>query len=86
MADAEHQALKAQDLQTAAAVERLADTINNPRTGLIVELERFREEVRTDRKVFKAWVGGAVAVMSFVFALITVYAPAIRQLLGLPLA
>ena len=82
VADQDHIAFRANDSQTAAAVSKLTDILNDPRVGLIVELERFRAEVATDRRVFKAWIGGAVGVVSFVFALITIYAPAIQEVLG----
>jgi hypothetical protein len=80
--DQEHVAFRTNDGQTAAAVDKLANAINDPRSGLIVELSNFRSEVASDRRVFKAWIAGAVAALSFVFTIVTVYAPAIRTTLG----
>ena len=83
-ADIVHAQLLHADSQTAEAVRRLSDTINDPRNGLIVELERFREEVRTDRRIMKAYISGGVAVISVIYAIVTLLAPAIRSALGLP--
>lgn len=84
VADNEHIVFRASDSQTAVAVQELSRVINDPRNGLIVELEKFRAEVRNDRKVFKAWIAGAAAVISVIYAIVTVYAPLIQKLLGIP--
>jgi len=78
------EALQHQDGTTATAVDMLSRTINDPRGGLIVELQRFRDEVRNDRRAFKAWIAGAAFVVSAVFTIVTVVAPAIRFMLGIP--
>ena len=75
-------ALEQADGSTAAAVVRLTDAINHPKTGLIVELDRFRAEVAADRQAFRAWIAGAVAVVSIVYSLVTVLAPLIQSVLG----
>ena len=75
--DGLHQALISADSQTARAVEKLTEAINDPRDGLIVQLDRFRTEVANDRKVFRAWVAGAVAVLSA----FSVVSPWIRDLI-----
>lgn len=80
--DQEHVAFRNNDGQTAAAVDKLAQAINDPRTGLIVELGNFRTEVSNDRKVFKAWIAGAVAAVSAIFTIVTIYAPALQHALG----
>jgi hypothetical protein len=80
--DADHIAFRNNDGQTAVAVDKLAMAINDPRTGLIVELAAFRAEVAGDRRVFKAWIAGAVAAVSAVFTIITIYAPALQAALG----
>lgn len=91
--DADHVAFRSNDGQTAAAVDKLAAAINDPRTGLIVELatfradstaalQQFRDEIAADRRVFRAWIAGAAATISFVFTVITVYAPTLQAALG----
>lgn len=81
--DADHVAFRNNDGQTAAAVDKLAGAINDPRTGLIVELASFRAEVAGDRRVFKAWIAGAVAAVSAIFTIVTIYAPALQHALGI---
>lgn len=76
-------ALQHADSDTARAVDKLAEAINDPKTGLIVELANFRVEVRNDRKVFKAYVAGAVAVLSAIWAVLLVFAPAIQKAIGI---
>ena len=76
------EALQHHDSTTAVAVAHLNRTINDPRDGLIVELGRFRDEVRTDRRVFKAWVAGAVFVISVVFTIVTTIAPWLQTAVG----
>ena len=78
------EALQHHDATTANAVEHLSNTINHPREGLIVELQRFRDEVRNDRRVFKAWIAGAAFVVSLVFAIVTTAAPWVQAALGAP--
>lgn len=78
------EALQHHDATTAQAVDHLSYTINDPREGLIVSLERFRDEVKNDRKVFKAWIAGAAFVISLVYGVVTTFAPAIRTALGVP--
>jgi hypothetical protein len=82
-ADGEHDGFRTNDGATAAAVSKLADSINDPRTGLIVELANFRREVQNDRRLIKAWMAGAAFVISLVFSIITIYAPSIRDALSL---
>jgi hypothetical protein len=81
--DGLHRGLTAADGQTAAAVGELTKALNDPKTGLIVEVDRFRAEVVADRAAFRAWIRGAVAVLSVVFALFTILAPWIRSVLGI---
>lgn len=81
--DGLHHSLLVADSQTASAVERLTEAVNDPHKGLIVELNNFRAEVRADRAAFKAWVRGAVVVLSVVYAIVTFLAPYIQQMLGL---
>lgn len=77
-----HEGLVATDGHTAEAVRELTRAINDPRLGLIVELDSFRKEVAADRKEFRAWVRGATAVLSIVFTVITILAPWIREIIG----
>jgi hypothetical protein len=81
-ADLLHRELKMNDGETAKAIKELTDTLNHPKTGLIVELDRFRAEVIADRQQFRAWIRGATAVLASVFTLITVAAPWIRDLIS----
>ncbi len=79
-AEALHERLVAADSATAEAVRDLTRIINDPRSGLIVELDKFREEVAQDRREFRAWVRGATAILSVVFGLVTILAPWIRAI------
>ena len=83
-ADIIHRELQRNDGETAKAVYELAKTINDPRSGLIVELERFRTDVAADRRTFKAWVGGATFVLGIIMVFVNLFAPAIRSALGIP--
>jgi hypothetical protein len=82
LADTEHAVFRNAEALTARAVEELTRTLNDPRSGLIVELANFRAEVLNDRRAFKAWIAGAAAAISLVFTVITVYAPALRAVVG----
>jgi hypothetical protein len=82
-ADLTHRRLEERDSETASAVRDLTRSINDPRQGLIIELDHFRSEVRNDRRVFKAWIAGAVAVLSAILTVGNIYAPAIRSILGI---
>lgn len=77
-----HAQLIHNDSATAAAVQDLTKSLNDPKTGLIVELDRFRAEVIADRAAFRAWVRGATAVISVVFTIVTVLAPWLRDLIA----
>lgn len=90
--DGLHKNLVVQDGLTATAVHELTAAINDPRQGLIVELDRFRTEVRvdreamraeamTDRRVTRAWIRGASAVLGVIFTLVTVLSPWIQRFL-----
>lgn len=81
-ADNDHKFFRDHEALTAIAVEALTRTINDPRTGLIVELANFRAEVVNDRRTSKAWIAGAAAAISLVFTIITVYAPALQAVVG----
>jgi len=76
--DGLHRNLVLADSQTAIAVEKLTASINDPRSGLIVELDQLRAEIKADRATFRAWVRGATAVLSVVFTVITVISPWVR--------
>ncbi len=69
----EHAGFRAFDAATADAVKDLTRAINDPKTGLIVELDRFRTEVR-------GWVRTAGLVTGGALAVITVVAPWVRAL------
>lgn len=84
--DGLHSTLSNADNATAMAVLELTKAVNDPKSGLIVELSNFRTEVTNDRKVFKAQIRGAVVVLSFVFALVTWLAPYIQRFLELALS
>jgi hypothetical protein len=77
-----HAQLIHNDSATASAVQDLTKSLNDPKTGLIVELDRFRAEVIADRAAFRAWVRGATAVISVVFTIVTVLAPWLRDLIA----
>jgi hypothetical protein len=73
-----HKGLVATDGHTADAVRELTKAINDPRGGLIVELDNFRKEVAADRAVFRAQIRGATIVLSAVFGTVTILAPWFR--------
>lgn len=77
-------ALERADHSTAQAVDALTRAINDPERGLIVRLASFQQEVRSERKVFKAYIAGGVAVLSLVWTVALAFAPLIRAMLGLP--
>ena len=77
--DGLHASLARQDSLTAVAVADLTKAINDPKAGLIVELDKFRAEVRTDRESFRSWVRGATFVLSAVFGIVTIAAPWVRD-------
>ena len=73
------------DSSTAEAVDHLTQAINDPKTGLIVELSSFRSEVQADRRVLKAYIAGAVVILSVVWTLVLGISPLIQRfLLGPP--
>jgi hypothetical protein len=74
-----HTSLLHADSQTAASVDQLTKAINDPYTGLIVQLNTFRTEVINDRKEFRAWIRGATFVLSVVFGIVTIAAPWIQK-------
>lgn len=76
-----HAGLTRQDGLTADAVKELTRSINDPKMGLIVELDRFRGEVAHDRKEFRAWIRGATAALSVVVTIATIVAPWVRDAL-----
>ena len=77
--DGLHRNLALADSQTADAVKLLTAAINDPRAGLIVELDHLRTEIQSDRATFRAWVRGATFVLSVVFSIVTVAAPWVRD-------
>ncbi|MCI0345762.1 MAG: hypothetical protein L0221_10025 [Chloroflexi bacterium] len=80
--DGLHTNLVRADSATAASVDKLTTALNDPRTGLIVELASFRNEVRTDREVFRGQIRLATIVVSAVFAIVSVVAPWIQSLVS----
>ena len=81
--DVLHASFAKTDGQTALEVANLTRTISDPENGLIVRLREFQNEVRQDRRAFKAWIAGAAFSIGTIFALVTIYAPTIRLLLGI---
>lgn len=58
------QTMKDKDTETAHALSALSDTIQNPRTGLIVVLDRYQEAQRQDRRAQFAFFAGLVVVVN----------------------
>jgi hypothetical protein len=73
-------ALEVADSRTASAVDELTKAINHPETGLIVGLREFRSEVRNDRKVTRAYITGAIAVLSAIWTILLAAAPWLQKI------
>ncbi len=73
-----HKHLEQSDAMLTSTVGVLSDAINNPKTGLIVELRELRRDLKQDRKVVLAAVG---IILGTITTITSVFAPAIRTLL-----
>lgn len=77
-------ALEKSDGALVASVDELTKAIKDPETGLIVGLREFRTEVRNDRKVTRAYIAGACAVLTLIWTILIAFAPSIRATFGIP--
>ena len=91
-ADIVHKRLEVNDGETAQAVRDLTVALNHPRTGLIVELDKFRADVKREVDDFRAeirdandkrnaWYRGAAFVLSGLFVVWEVVSPWIRGII-----
>jgi hypothetical protein len=64
------EALNRNDTSTSHALEALTAAVKDPETGLIVQFNQFRSEIReqrrADRRVILAFLGGLVILVNLV--------------------
>ncbi len=80
LADEFHKHLERSDNTTISALNTLSDAINNPKTGLIVEFDRFRRDINKDRKILITAISTMFIIVS---TALDIFAPVIRHLFGL---